>query len=236
MVRLDMSEYQEKHTVARMIGAPPGYVGYEEGGALTEAVRRRPYAVLLLDEIEKAHPEVLNVLLQLLDDGRLTDGQGRTVSFRNTLVIMTSNLGSEAILELSDRDSRELETIVQRALRSHFRPEFLNRLDEVVIFDALSREHIGHIVELQFARLRTMLADRRIGLQLTPAARDRLADEGYDPHFGARPLKRTIQRRVQNPLAMKLLTNEFAPGETIEVDVEGPGFVFRSLREAVAKA
>ena len=235
MVRLDMSEYQEKHTVARMIGAPPGYVGYEEGGALTEAVRRRPYAVLLLDEIEKAHPEVLNVLLQLLDDGRLTDGQGRTVSFRNALVIMTSNLGSDAILELCDRDPREMEALVQRELRAHFRPEFLNRLDETVIFHALSREHIGHIVELQFAHLRTMLADRRIGLQLTPAARDRLADEGYDPHFGARPLKRTIQRRVQNPLAMRLLAGEFAPGETIEVDVAEGGFAFRSLPAAVAK-
>jgi ATP-dependent Clp protease ATP-binding subunit ClpB len=235
MVRLDMSEYQEKHTVARMIGAPPGYVGYEEGGALTEAVRRRPYAVLLLDEIEKAHPEVLNVLLQLLDDGRLTDGQGRTVSFRNALVIMTSNLGSDAILEMGDQDPQKMEALVQGALRAHFRPEFLNRLDETVIFHALSREHIGHIVELQFAHLRAMLADRRIGLLLTPAARDRLADEGYDPHFGARPLKRTIQRRVQNPLAMRLLQGEFHDGDTIEVGVTDAGFTFTTARPEPAR-
>jgi ATP-dependent Clp protease ATP-binding subunit ClpB len=236
MVRLDMSEYQEKHTVARMIGAPPGYVGYEEGGALTEAVRRRPYAVLLLDEIEKAHPEVLNVLLQLLDDGRLTDGQGRTVSFRNALVIMTSNLGSDAILEMGEQDPQKMEVLVQGALRAHFRPEFLNRLDETVIFHALSREHIGHIVELQFEHLRAMLAGRRIGLLLTPAARDRLADEGYDPHFGARPLKRTIQRRVQNPLAMKLLQGEFLDGDTIEVGASGAGFTFTARRPEPARA
>jgi ATP-dependent Clp protease ATP-binding subunit ClpB len=236
MVRLDMSEYQEKHTVARMIGAPPGYVGYEEGGALTEAVRRRPYSVLLLDEIEKAHPEVLNVLLQLLDDGRLTDGQGRTVDFRNTLVVMTSNLGSDIILELSERDPREMESRVQRALREHFRPEFLNRLDEIVMFHALSREHIREVVEIQFRHLRDMLAERRITLVLTDVARDTLADEGYDPHFGARPLKRTIQRRVQNPLAMKLLQGEFAPGDTVEVSVADGGFTFRALKPAATPA
>jgi ATP-dependent Clp protease ATP-binding subunit ClpB len=234
MVRLDMSEYQEKHTVARMIGAPPGYVGYEEGGALTEAVRRRPYCVILLDEVEKAHPEVLNVLLQLLDDGRLTDGQGRTVDFRNALVIMTSNLGSDAILELGNRDPREMEALVQRALREHFRPEFLNRVDEIVIFHALSREHIRQVVALQFAHLRTMLAERRIGIELTDRARDTLADEGYDPMFGARPLKRTIQRRVQNPLAMKLLAGEFHDGDTIEVDAVDGGYTFAVPRHASA--
>jgi ATP-dependent Clp protease ATP-binding subunit ClpB len=230
MVRLDMSEYQEKHTVARMIGAPPGYVGYEEGGALTEAVRRRPYCVILLDELEKAHPEVLNVLLQLLDDGRLTDGQGRTVDFRNALVVMTSNLGSDAILELATRDPREMEALVQRALREHFRPEFLNRLDEVVIFHALDREHLRRVVELQFDQLRARLADRRIQLELTPAARDLLAEEGYDPHFGARPLKRTLQRRVQNPLALKLLEGGFADGDTIEVGADHGAIAFRALR------
>ena len=236
MVRLDMSEYQEKHTVARMLGAPPGYVGYEEGGALTEAVRRRPYCVILLDEVEKAHPEVLNVLLQLLDDGRLTDGQGRTVDFRNALVIMTSNLGSDAILELGERDPGEMEALVQRALREHFRPEFLNRLDEIVIFHALSREHIRQVVTLQIQHLRAMLAERRIGLELTDVARDTLADEGYDPMFGARPLKRTIQRRIQNPLAMKLLAGEFRDGDTIEVGVADGGFTFKSLVPEAAKA
>ena len=230
MVRLDMSEYQEKHTVARMIGAPPGYVGYEEGGALTEAVRRRPYAVLLLDEVEKAHPEVLNVLLQLLDDGRLTDGQGRTVDFRNTLVIMTSNLGSDAILELSGKDRAEMERIVQHALRTHFRPEFLNRLDEIVIFDALSREDLRRIVDLQVTHLRAMLADRGIELVLTDEARDALAEEGWDPHFGARPLKRTLQRRIQNPLAMKLLEGAFKAGDTVRVGREGGTFSFRAVR------
>ena len=226
MVRLDMSEYQEKHTVARMIGAPPGYVGYEEGGALTEAVRRRPYCVILLDEVEKAHPEVLNVLLQLLDDGRLTDGHGRTVDFRNALVIMTSNLGSDAILELGGQDPRRLEDLVQRVLRDHFRPEFLNRLDEIVIFHALSRAHIRHVVGLQIEHLRHMLADRRIGLELSPEALDRLAEEGYDPLFGARPLKRTIQRRIQNPLAMKLLAGEFRDGDTVAVGVANGAFTF----------
>ncbi len=233
MVRLDMSEYQEKHTVARMIGAPPGYVGYEEGGALTEAVRRRPYSVILLDEIEKAHPEVLNVLLQLLDDGRLTDGQGRTVDFKHTLVIMTSNLGSQLILEFSERDRREMETLIQRALREHFRPEFLNRVDEIVIFHSLTREHLRQIVDLAVGQLRRMLAERELGLRLTDAARDALADEGYDPHFGARPLKRSLQRRLQNPLAIRLLQGEFKPGQTVEVDYSGGAF---SLRAAAGEA
>ncbi|MGH7731602.1 MAG: ATP-dependent chaperone ClpB [Candidatus Eiseniibacteriota bacterium] len=230
MVRIDMSEYQEKHTVARMIGAPPGYVGFEEGGALTEAVRRRPFTVLLLDEIEKAHPEVLNVLLQLLDDGRLTDGQGRTVDFRNTLVIMTSNLGSQWILELGEEDREEMERRVQEALREHFRPEFLNRVDEVIVFHSLTRAHIRRVVDLQVESLRKLLAERELDLALTDAARDALAEEGYDPHFGARPLKRTIQRRLQNPLAMKLLAAEFKPGETIEVDVKRGEFSFRAMR------
>jgi ATP-dependent Clp protease ATP-binding subunit ClpB len=230
MVRLDMSEYQEKHTVARMIGAPPGYVGYEEGGALTEAVRRRPYAVLLLDEIEKAHPEVLNVLLQLLDDGRLTDGQGRTVDFRNTIVIMTSNLGSDAILEFGERDRAEMEALVQRVIRQHFRPEFLNRLDEIVIFHQLSREQIRHIVELQAEALKKLMHERGIGLLLTDAALDALAVEGYDPQFGARPLKRTIQRRLQNPLAMKLLEGVFKTGDVVEVNMESGELKFRAVK------
>ena len=229
MVRLDMSEYQEKHTVARMIGAPPGYVGYEEGGALTEAVRRRPYAVLLLDEIEKAHAEVLNVLLQLLDDGRLTDGQGRTVDFRNTLVIMTSNLGSQFILEAGAQDTQQVERLVERALHGHFRPEFLNRVDEIVIFHALTREHLREIVDLHAEGLRRMLADRELGLELTGAARDALAEEGYDPNFGARPLRRALQRRVQNPLALRLLKGEFKPGQTVEVDFRDGGFTFRAV-------
>jgi ATP-dependent Clp protease ATP-binding subunit ClpB len=228
MVRIDMSEYQEKHTVARLIGAPPGYVGYEEGGALTEAVRRRPYSVVLFDEVEKAHPEVLNVLLQLLDDGRLTDGQGRTVDFRNVLVIMTSNLGSQWILELGEDERDELERRVQEALRQHFRPEFLNRVDEVVIFHSLDQAQIARIVDLNLEKLRRLLADRELGLRLTPAARAALAEEGYDPSFGARPLKRTLQRRVQNPLAMKLLAGEYRPGQTVEVDFAGGQFVFRA--------
>jgi ATP-dependent Clp protease ATP-binding subunit ClpB len=235
MVRIDMSEYQEKHTVARMIGAPPGYVGFEEGGALTEAVRRRPFTVLLLDEVEKAHPEVLNVLLQLLDDGRLTDGQGRTVDFRNTLVIMTSNLGSQWILDLGEDDRDEMERRVHEALRAHFRPEFLNRVDEVIVFHSLTRADIRRIVDLQVESLRKMLAERELDLTLTDAARDALAEEGYDPHLGARPLKRTIQRRLQNPLAMKLLAAEFKPGETIEVDVKRGELLFSAARAEPAR-
>ena len=236
MVRADMSEYQEKHTVARLIGAPPGYVGYEEGGALTEAVRRRPYSVVLLDEVEKAHPEVLNVLLQILDDGRLTDGQGRTVDFKNTLMIMTSNLGSQWILELGEDDREEMERRVLEAVRTQFRPEFVNRIDEMIIFHALRREHIRTIVDLQMEGLRRMLAERELGLRLTDAARDALAEEGFDPHYGARPLKRAIQRRVQNPLAMRLLKSEFKPGQTIEVDVEKGELVFRAASAELAEA
>jgi ATP-dependent Clp protease ATP-binding subunit ClpB len=202
IVRLDMSEYQERHTVARLIGAPPGYVGYDEGGQLTEAVRRRPYSVILLDEIEKAHAEVFDVLLQVLDDGRLTDGQGRTVDFRNTVLIMTSNVRSVD------------------ALRDVFRPEFLNRIDEVIEFAPLTKDQIGEIVELQLARLRERLAERRIELELTDAAKEALADAGWDPAFGARPLKRAIQRLIENPLALRLLEGDFADGDTIRVDAE----------------
>ena len=214
LVRLDMSEYQERHTVARLVGAPPGYVGYEEGGQLTEAVRRRPYAVLLLDEIEKAHMEVFDVLLQLLDDGRLTDGHGRTVDFRNTVVIMTSNI----------RSANEL--------RDRFRPEFLNRIDEVVTFEALTREQLADIVELQLARLRERLAERRIDLELTDAAKELLAEEGWDPAYGARPLKRAIQRLLENPLARELLERRFVEGDTVRVDVQDGELVFE--RAAVA--
>ena len=228
MVRIDMSEYQEKHTVARMIGAPPGYIGYDEGGALTEAVRRRPFSVILFDEIEKAHAEVLNVLLQVLDDGRLTDGQGRTVDFKNSLIIMTSNLGSNFILELGERDHEEMERRVQEALREHFKPEFLNRIDEVIIFHSLTKADIRKIVDIQIQSLRTMLHERELELELTDKARDLLAEEGYDPHFGARPLKRTIQRRLQNPLALKLLAGEFKSGQTIEVDVARGEIVFKT--------
>jgi ATP-dependent Clp protease ATP-binding subunit ClpB len=208
MVRLDMSEYQERHTVARLVGAPPGYVGFEEGGQLTEAVRRRPYSVVLLDEIEKAHNEVFDVLLQILDDGRLTDGQGRTVDFRNTVVIMTSNL-------------RSTEEMQQR-----FRPEFLNRIDEIIEFEALTREQLAQIVELQLARLQRRLAERRISLELTDAAKERLAEAGWDPAFGARPLKRALQRLVENPLAVKLLEGDFSDGDAVLVDARDGEIVF----------
>jgi ATP-dependent Clp protease ATP-binding subunit ClpB len=216
LIRVDMSEYMEKHTVARLIGAPPGYVGYEEGGQLTERVRTHPYTVILFDEIEKAHPDVVNVLLQLMDDGRLTDGQGRTVDFRNTLVILTSNLGSELIAEATTDDARR--KVIEPALRSHFRPEFLNRLDEVVIFHALSEKEITAIVDLQVAQVEARLVERRIRLRLTDAARKLLAEVGFDPQFGARPLKRTIQRLVVDPLTVKLLGGEIKDGSEVTVD------------------
>jgi ATP-dependent Clp protease ATP-binding subunit ClpB len=225
MVRLDMSEYMEKHAVARLIGAPPGYVGYEEGGQLTEAVRRRPYAVILFDEIEKAHRDVFNVLLQILDDGRLTDGQGRTVDFRNAVVIMTSNIGSEQIQRLAARPDADLQSIRDAALehlRAEFRPEFLNRVDEIVVFRPLSRADLSRIVEIQLARLRTLLAERNVSIELTEAARETVADAGYDPVYGARPLKRAIQRLVQDPLALRLLRGEFVAGDHVVVD-EGKG-------------
>ena len=218
MVRLDMSEYMEKHAVSRLIGAPPGYVGFEEGGQLTEAVRRRPYSVLLLDEIEKAHNDVFNVLLQILDDGRLTDGQGRTVDFKNTIIIMTSNLGGQVIQELGGRDDDKMRQLVMEAVRAHFRPEFLNRVDEILIFHTLSLAQIKQIVEIQLRRLQRRLAERKLGLNVTDKAKEFLAKEGYDPVFGARPLKRAIRRLLQDPLARRLLEREFAEGDTITVD------------------
>ena len=218
MVRVDMSEYMEKHSVARLIGAPPGYVGYEEGGALTEAVRRRPYQVILFDEIEKAHPDVFNVLLQVLDDGRLTDGQGRTVDFRNTMLIMTSNLGAEYLVALrEDEDVDAVRDQVMAVVRANFRPEFLNRVDEVILFHRLKREQMETIVEIQLARLRKLLADRKITLDLDPSALRWLADRGYDPAYGARPLKRVIQRFVQDPLAEKILAGEIRDGDTVKI-------------------
>jgi ATP-dependent Clp protease ATP-binding subunit ClpB len=227
MVRLDMSEFMEKHSVARLIGAPPGYVGYEEGGYLTEAVRRRPYSVVLFDEIEKAHPDVFNALLQILEDGRMTDGQGRTVDFKNTVIIMTSNLGSQFIQELGERDRKEMERRVTAALREAFKPEFLNRVDEIVIFNALGREEIKHIVEIQLRRLDRLLADRKIRLEVTERAKSLLAEKGYDPVYGARPLKRTIQKMIQDPLALKILDGAFGEGDKITVDATGGELVFR---------
>jgi len=234
MVRLDMSEYQERHTVARLIGAPPGYVGYEEGGQLTEAVRRRPYAVILFDEVEKAHAEVFNALLQLLDDGRLTDGHGRTVNFKNTVVIMTSNVGSQWIKELGGRDEDEMRRRVLEALSQQFRPEFLNRVDEIIIFHSLGMEQLVQIVDIQLRHLQTLLNDRKVELEVTEAARRHLAEEGYDPVYGARPLKRVIQRELQDPLALKLLQGEFKDGDKIAVDVRDGRFVFEASREQVA--
>ena len=231
MVRLDMSEYMEKHTVARLIGAPPGYVGYDEGGQLTEAVRRRPYAVVLFDEVEKAHPDVWNALLQLLDDGRLTDGQGRTVDFRNTVVIMTSNLGSHHFREVADPD--KARRLVLDELRQHLRPEFLNRIDEVIVFAPLGLDEIKRVVDIQATHLQRRLAEKRITLELTDGARAVLAREGFDPVYGARPLKRTLQRRVQDPLAMRILEGEFRPGDTITVDAVGDALTFRKTVEAV---
>ncbi len=225
MVRIDMSEYQERHTVARLIGAPPGYVGYEEGGQLTEAVRRRPYSVVLFDEIEKAHPEVFNVLLQVLDDGRLTDGHGRTVDFRNTVIIMTSNVGSQYILEVAG-DAAEVERRVMEAIRAQFRPEFLNRVDEIVIFHALSREDLKAIIEIQLGYLRRLLADRHITIALTDAAKDLIIAEGYDPAYGARPLKRMLQRLVQDPLALKILQGDVRDGDHVVVDRSGDELTF----------
>jgi ATP-dependent Clp protease ATP-binding subunit ClpB len=225
MIRIDMSEYMEKHTVSRLVGAPPGYVGYDEGGQLTEAVRRRPYAVVLFDEIEKAHADVFNVLLQLLDDGRLTDGHGRTVDFRNVVVIMTSNMGSHLFRDYEQPE--KLRPLLMQELRNALRPEFLNRIDEVVIFQPLGRAEITRIVDLQLAQLQRRLEDRRIHLDVGDAAKALLGREGYDATFGARPLKRTIQRLVQDPLALKLLEREFVDGDTIAIDVAGDQIVFR---------
>ncbi len=236
MVRIDMSEYMEKHAVARLIGAPPGYVGFEEGGQLTEAVRRRPYSVILFDEIEKAHPDVFNILLQLLDDGRLTDSQGRTVDFKNSVIIMTSNVGSQYILENTGGDFDRVEEQVISVLRQQFRPEFLNRVDDIIVFRPLGEEQITRIVDLQLGRLDKLLADRKLAIDLTPAAKHFLAREGYDAAFGARPLKRTIQRMLQNPLAMAVLEGRFIEGDTIRVDVDASNkLTFTSEREAAAR-
>jgi ATP-dependent Clp protease ATP-binding subunit ClpB len=225
MIRIDMSEYQERHTVARLIGAPPGYVGYDEGGQLTEAVRRRPYSVVLFDEIEKAHPEVFNVFLQVLDDGRLTDGQGRTVDFRNTVIIMTSNIGSRYILDVSDEET--MRSRVMEAMRAHFRPEFLNRVDEVVIFHRLGRDQLREIAEIQLNQVRGLLAKRNITLSLTEAATDLLIEEGYDPVYGARPLKRVLQRRIIDPLAIRVIQNDVREGDHVVVEVDDGQLDFR---------
>jgi len=227
MIRLDMSEYMEKHAVARMIGAPPGYIGYEEGGQLTEAVRRRPYSVVLFDEIEKAHSDVFNVLLQILDDGRLTDSKGRTVDFKNTVLIMTSNLGSREIQSVQDDEKQVREAVLQE-LRLHFKPEFLNRIDDIVIFHQLSREQVGKIIDVQLERLRSMLAERNVTLVLDDSAKELLMREGYDPTYGARPLKRAIQSYIQNPLAVKLLQGEIQPGQTVRVSANGDQMEFKT--------
>ncbi len=227
MVRLDMSEYQERHSVSRLIGAPPGYIGYDEGGQLTEAVRRRPYSVVLLDEIEKAHPDVFNTLLQLLDDGRLTDSQGRTVNFKNTIVVMTSNIGSQYLLG----EAYNEEAAVQ-ALHRHFRPEFLNRVDDVIPFKPIGKAELAQIVEIQAQQVRRLLAERQMSLVLTEAAKLFISGAGYDPAFGARPLKRALQRLVVDPLAMAILAGEFVDGDQIVVDVDGAGLRFgKGVRE-----
>ena len=234
LIRIDMSEYMEKHAAARMVGAPPGYVGYEEGGQLTEQVRRRPYSVVLFDEIEKAHPDVFNMMLQILDDGRLTDGQGRTVDFKNTVIIMTSNVGSGSIREMgpigfSVHARSQNEDVRKRlldALRQTFRPEFLNRLDDIIVFNSLTREHLNQIVDIQIAHVEHMLKDRGLKLEVTPAAKDMLVAEGYDPQYGARPMRRAMQRMIQDPLALKLINGEFSPGDTVVVDKDGDALRF----------
>jgi ATP-dependent Clp protease ATP-binding subunit ClpB len=235
MIRLDMSEYQEKHTVARLLGAPPGYVGYEEGGQLTEAVRRRPYSVVLFDEIEKAHPDVFNVLLQILDDGRLTDGQGRTVDFRNTVLIMTSNLAGQLIQEMANRPFEEVREAVLGVLRDHFRPEFLNRVDEIIVFKPLTQDQLGAIVDIQLARLQKRLDERKLVLDVTPAARKLLIERGWDPVYGARPLKRTIQRMVQDPLALMLLEGKFSDGDVVDVNAKGGELTFAKAKARAAE-
>ena len=237
MVRIDMSEFMEKHSVARLIGAPPGYVGYEEGGYLTEAVRRKPYSVILLDEIEKAHADVFNVLLQVLDDGRLTDGQGRTVNFKNTVVVMTSNLGSQVIMEMAGEENyQKMKDAVMEIVAQHFRPEFINRVDETVVFHPLGKDQIRAIARIQVEQLQKRLADRDIGLEISEAALDKLGRAGYDLVYGARPLKRAIQQQLENPLAQKLLAGEFGPGDTIKVDARDIGFEFSKAKPRKAKA
>ncbi|MCK5623657.1 MAG: AAA family ATPase, partial [Alphaproteobacteria bacterium] len=235
MVRMDMSEFMEKHSVARLIGAPPGYVGYEEGGALTEAVRRRPYQVVLFDEVEKAHPDVFNVLLQVLDDGRLTDGQGRTVDFRNVLIVMTSNLGSEILANQPEgEDSTAVRGQVMEVVKMAFRPEFINRLDDILLFHRLTREHMTGIVEIQLGRLQALLADRKIALELDEAAKAWLGDAGYDPVYGARPLKRVIQNSLQNTLAQMILEGAIADGETVQVSAGEGGLLVNGVKAEAA--
>jgi len=238
MIRVDMSEYMEKHAVSRMVGSPPGYVGFEEGGQLTEQVRRRPYSVVLFDEIEKAHPDVFNMLLQILDDGRLTDGQGRTVSFKNTVIVMTSNIGTGMVEKNSigfsvhgkDRQGEDTRKRLLETLRHSFRPEFLNRVDDIIVFNALTREHLAQIVSIQLANVGKLLKDRKLKLEVTEAARDLIISEGYDPQYGARPMRRAIQRLVQDPLALKLIGGEFSEGDTILVDAGGEGGELRFTR------
>lgn len=236
LIRIDMSEYMEKHAVARMIGAPPGYVGYDEGGQLTEAVRRRPYCVILFDEIEKAHADVFNVLLQILDEGRLTDSQGRTVDFKNTVLIMTSNLGAQVMMDALSGGEKALDArtraMVMETVRRHFRPEFLNRVDEMVLFEPLKQTDIAQVVDLQLGRLRSLLTERRLSIELTEKARLFLATEGYDPTYGARPLKRAIQKYLQDPLAMRILAGEFKPGDTIEVDAAADSLSMKATARA----
>jgi ATP-dependent Clp protease ATP-binding subunit ClpB len=245
MVRIDMSEYMEKHSVARMIGAPPGYVGYEEGGQLTEHVRRRPYSVVLLDEIEKAHPDVFNVLLQVLDDGRLTDGKGRTVNFSNTVIIMTSNVGSSEIHKFGsigfslthskDGSNEEMRRHLLEELRRTFRPEFLNRIDDIIVFNKLGREHLSRIVDLQLGHLRKLLAEKKLEIEVTEAAKDLLLEQGYDEQFGARPMKRAIQRLIQDPLALAILNGDFREGDVVLVDCDGASQAIRfEKKEQVA--
>jgi ATP-dependent Clp protease ATP-binding subunit ClpB len=229
MVRIDMSEFMEKHSVSRLIGAPPGYVGYEEGGTLTEAVRRKPYSVLLLDEVEKAHPDVFNVLLQVLDDGRLTDGQGRTVDFKNTVIVMTSNLGSHQIMQMAGQDSALIRDAVWAEVKQHFRPEFLNRIDETVVFHALDAAHIASIAKIQLKALEARLAKMDMQLEVSQAALAELAKVGFDPVFGARPLKRPIQQRIENPVAKLILQGRFGPKDVIPVDLAGSDFSFERV-------
>jgi ATP-dependent Clp protease ATP-binding subunit ClpB len=235
LIRIDMSEYMEKHSVARLIGAPPGYVGYDEGGALTEAVRGRPYQVVLFDEIEKAHPDVFNVLLQVLDDGRLTDGQGRTVDFRNTLIVMTSNLGAEYLVAQPEGDDTDqVRDQVMAEVRAHFRPEFLNRIDEIILFHRLKRDQMTTIVDIQLAHLQKLLDDRKIAITLDAKAREWLAEKGYDPAYGARPLKRVIQKSVQDPLAELILSGRIKDGEKVKVSADRNGLVFNGAKVAEA--
>jgi len=231
MIRIDMSEFMEQHSVARLIGAPPGYIGYDEGGRLTEAVRRKPYSVILLDEVEKAHRDVFNVLLQVFDDGRLTDGKGRTVDFKNTVIIMTSNIAGQEIQKLTEEKGPdwEIEAHVKDMLKNFFRPEFLNRIDEVIVFHSLKKEHLKTIVDIQLGYLAQRLNSRNLQVQFTDAAKDAIMQEGYDPAFGARPLKRAIQQQIENPLAAEILAGKFAEGDTIKIDSTGRQFTFEKI-------